>query len=37
MTNLESVSSSPFCWWEAQAESLLQDVLVLLKHLTSHV
>lgn len=37
MTNLESVSSSPFCLWEAQAASLLWDVLVVHKYLKSHV
>lgn len=37
MTNLESVSSSPFCLWEAQAESSLWDVLVIHKYLTSCV
>lgn len=37
MTNLESVSSSLFCLWEAQAESLLWDTLVIHKYSTSHV
>lgn len=35
--NSESESSSYFCLWEAQGESLLWDVLVVLKDMTSHV
>lgn len=37
MTNLESVSNSLFCLWQAQADSLLWDVLVIHKYLTSHM
>lgn len=37
MANLESVSSSHFCLWEAQGESLLWDVLAGHKDMTSHV
>lgn len=37
MANSESVSSSYFCLWEAQGESLLWDVLVVHKDMTSHV
>lgn len=35
--NSESESSSYFCLWEALGESLLWDVLVVHKDMTSHV
>lgn len=37
MANSESVSSSYLCLWEAQGESLLWNVLVVHKDITSHV
>lgn len=37
MANLERVSNSPFCLWVAQAESLLWDMLIIHKYLTSHI
>lgn len=37
MANSESVSSSYFCSWEAQGESLLWDVLLVHKDVTRHV